>query len=124
MYFTKNLDLHIKYSYSKDKRENKDNLPSFLKAEIVIAIWKYEKLKENINKKYNDKGFFICKKVNNRYEKICFGIPFNFEYFVENIKKENIIFDSGMYEGNSRNYSQFRSYVNNFWNLLITEEYE
>ena len=35
----------------------------------------------------------------------------------------NIIFDSGMYQGNSRNYSQFRSSANNFWNILITEEY-
>jgi len=28
-----------------------------------------------------------------------------------------------MYQGNSRNYSQFRSSANNFWNILITEEY-
>ena len=48
---------------------------------------------------------------------------FDFNYFVDNIKNKNIIFDSGMYEGNSRNYSQFRSSANNFWNILITEEY-
>lgn len=67
--------------------------------------------------------FSYVKKINDIYEKICFGRPFDFNYFVENIKNFNIIFDSGMHEGNSRNYSQFRSNINNFWNKLITEEY-
>jgi len=57
------------------------------------------------------------------YTSICFGRPFDFDHFVENIKQKNIIFDSGMYEGNSRNYSQFRSHSAYFWNQLITEEY-
>jgi hypothetical protein len=39
------------------------------------------------------------------------------------IKNKLIIFDSGMYSGNNRNYSQFRSINNNFWKTLITEEY-
>ena len=56
------------------------------------------------------------------YDKICFGKPFNFNFFVENIKTDIVIFDSGMYQGNSRNYSQFRS-SNKFWNKLIVEEY-
>jgi len=37
------------------------------------------------------------------------------------MKNKKIIFDSGMYDGNSRNYSQFRGTC--FWNELITEEY-
>jgi len=36
-------------------------------------------------------------------------------------KNKKIIFDSGMYDGNSRNYSQFRG--SGFWNELIIEEY-
>ena len=56
------------------------------------------------------------------YDKICFGKPFNFNFFVENIKTDIVIFDSGMYQGNNRNYSQFRS-SNKFWNKLIVEEY-
>ena len=64
----------------------------------------------------NKKGFFICKKIGNTYEKICFGKTFNYEYFIECIKNKKIIFDSGMYDGNNRNYS-------NFWNELIIEEF-
>ena len=78
-------------------------------------------MKKLINNKFNKNGFFICKKINDRYEKICFGKPFDFEYFIESFKNKKIIFDSGMYEGNNRNYSQFRGSY--FWNDLIIEEY-
>ena len=37
--------------------------------------------------------------------------------------KKYIIFDSGMYDGNNRNYSMFRSSYNKFWrNLIIVED--
>jgi len=121
--FNDNLDLCAMYCYSKDEREYKNIFPSDIKnKEIIIAIWKEEKLREHINKKFNKKGFFICNKKDEVYDKICFGKPFNFNFFVENIKIDIVIFDSGMYQGNSRNYSQFRS-SNKFWNKLIVEEY-
>ena len=117
-----NNDIIIYYSYSIDTRIIKLDFPEFLKNDnIVIALWKAEKMKNHINNKFNKKGFFICKKIGNKYENICFGKPFNFEYFIKCIKNKSIIFDSGMYEGNSRNYSQFRG--SSFWNELITEEY-
>lgn len=80
-------------------------------------------MEQHINKKFNSNGFFICKKDGDIYNKICFGKAFNFSHFIENIKNKNIIFDSGMYCGNSRNYSQFRSSLANFWNKLIVEEF-
>lgn len=123
IYFNENLDLCIMYSYDRDKRNCKIDYPEFLKCDIIIAIWKRDKLEDHINKKFNRNGFFVCKKVDDTYQKICFGKPFNFNFFVDNIKNKKIIFDSGMYEGNTRNYSQFRSYSNNFWDMLITEEY-
>lgn len=123
MMFNNKLELCIFYSFEKDTRKEKYSYPSFIKNDIVIAIWTKSKLEQHINKKFNNNGFFICKKINNTYEKICFGKPFDFNYFVDNIKNKNIIFDSGMYEGNTRNYSHFRSSANNFWNILITEEY-
>ena len=118
----KNNDVIIYYSFSKDTRSEKINFPTFLQNDnIVIALWKTEKLKSHIDKKFNNKGFFMCKKIDNKYEKICFGKAFNFEYFIECIKNKKIIFDSGMYDGNNRNYSQFRGSY--FWNELIIEEY-
>jgi hypothetical protein len=136
-----NDDLCIYYSFEKDNREAisrrtscdfvqtekespKIELPSFLKEQnkILIAIWEKEKLQQHINKKFNVNGFFICKKISNTYEKICFGKPFDFEHFVTSLKNKSIIFDSGMYVGNSRNYSQFRSSGTKFWNSLIYEE--
>jgi hypothetical protein len=78
-------------------------------------------MKLHIENKFNVNGFFICKKVGDRYEKICFGKPFDYNYFIECIKNKKIIFDSGMYEGNTRNYSQFRA--THFWDELITEEF-
>lgn len=124
--FNDNNDLCAYYSFEKDHRETKDDLPHFLKAtsRIIIAIWCKEKLQCCVENKFNKKGFFICKKENGVYNKICFGKPFDFSCFVENVKNRNIIFDSGMYEGNTRNYSQFRSGANNFWKSLIVEEFE
>lgn len=117
-----NNDIIIVYSFSNDTRIIKEGFPTFLKNDnIVIALWKSEKMKPHIENKFNKKGFFICKKIGATYEKICFGSPFNFEYFIECIKNNKIIFDSGMYCGNSRNYSQFRGGPT-FWDELIIEE--
>ena len=49
---------------------------------------------------------------------IKFGNCFNYDLFVNNIKKNNIFFDSGMHQGNMRNYSQWRTYKE-FWLKLI-----
>lgn len=116
-------DIIIYYSFSKDTRNKKANFPLFLHNDnIVIALWNSDKLKQNIDNKFNKNGFFTCKKINNTYKKICFGKAFDFEYFIECLKSKKIIFDSGMYNGNRRNYSQFRG-MKNFWEELIIEEY-
>ena len=111
----------IIYSFSKDKRCDKENLPEFIKKDnLLIAIWLNEKIKNNINNKYNIKGFFICKKNKNKYNMILFGKPFDYDYFIKKFKEKKIVFDSGMYEGNNRNYSHFRG--SQFWQELIIEE--
>lgn len=116
-------DICIYYSYSKDQRKDVD-IPEFLKRDnVLIAIWLKDKLKNHVNKKFNNKGFFICKKTNSVYDKLCFGKPFDFEYFMKNFKNRTIFIDSGMADGNSRNYSNFRSTPKDFWSELIVEEY-
>ena len=115
-------DIVIQYSFDKDTRETKHSIPEIFRSNtIVIAFWKADILKRRIETKFNQKGFFICKKKEDVYDKICFGKPFNYDYFIESIKNKRIIFDSGMYEGNRRNYSQFRG--SSLWDELIVEEY-
>jgi hypothetical protein len=114
-------NLCVFYSYSQDER--KPDIQEFLqKDEVVIAYWSKDKLKKCVENKFNKKGFFICKKEDGKYSKICFGKPFTYDFFCENISSGGIFFDSGMYQGNNRNYSQFRSNFS-FWNKLVYEEY-
>ncbi len=121
-----NDDLCIMYSYNDDKRENKNEVipEKFRDNEIVIAIWLKKKIQSNINNKFNNKGFFILikDKKTKLYDKIGFGLPFNYNFFIQKFKENKIFFDSGMYIGNTRNYSLFRA-NNNFWHELITEEF-
>lgn len=124
MLFDENLNLQIIYSYSKDTRNIK--LPEFLqKDNIIITIWFKDKLKTLIENKFNQLGFFILDKdkKTKKYNKISFGKPFNYDYFVKYIKENIIYFDSGMYEGNRRLYSQFRSNYYGIWKDLIIQEY-
>jgi len=59
MKFNDNLDLCIYYSFEKDTRQDKYSYPIFIQKDIVIALWKKEKLEKNINKIFNNIGFFI-----------------------------------------------------------------
>jgi hypothetical protein len=123
---TNKNNIYIKYSYSKDKRENKNEIvPNFLQKEnLYIVYWSCDKMKKHINNKFNNNGFIIChKNEDNKYHKLSFGKRFDYIEFISYMKKRIIIFDSGMYEGNNRNYSQFRS-NKHFWLNLIIEEYE
>ena len=120
-----NNDIIIKYCYKYDKRKNKGILSTLRIEEdetLSISIWSKTWLQKKVEDKFNMKGFFICKKNGSIYNKICFGPPFNYSYFIEQFKNGKIILDSGMYQGNGRNYSQFRA-DNKFWNTLINEEY-
>ena len=46
----------------------------------------------------------------------------NFDNWLDLVRKGVVFFDSGMYEGNSRNYSQWRA-NNSYWESLIVREY-
>jgi len=130
MLVDKDNNISIYYSHSKDKiftddkfKECKKNFPEYLKKDnILIAYWGKDKMKKHIEDKFNKNGFFICKKINDTYEKICFGKKFDYECFISHFKTGDIFFDSGMYKGNNRNYSQFRA-TDHFWDKLIIEEF-
>lgn len=97
----------------------------FEKDKIAIAIWKESKMRKHIENKFNQKGFVIFNYDNKigRFTKLYFGKPLSYELFIDEFTSGNIFFDSGMYEGNNRNYSQFRASMN-FWKELIYAEFE
>ena len=127
------LNVLIKYYYSKDQRYNKAKImPKCLQTDdLILAKWYgYEKynisnksaLETKVHQKFNQEGWFKCSMENNIYNKIVFGEPVRFETWIEYLKTGDIYFDSGMYHGNYRKYSKWRS-NNDFWEKLITEEY-
>ena len=110
------------YSYSKDVRAKKSKIvPKRLReGEIIIAKWNSEgekSLKEKLERKFNQNGWFKCG-----YSEIIFGGPMNFKTFIKHVKTGKIFFDSGMYQGNARNYCQWRAY-NDFWDSLVTSRH-
>lgn len=118
-------DMFIIYSYSKDKRNN-DNVPEHIKELdfIVLAYWNIESIDNRISKKFNNLGTVIINKEGKegKYNSLYFCSKIDTELFMKKIKEQIIIFDSGMYSGNSRNYSQFRAGFN-FWQSIMIEEY-
>lgn len=114
------------YSYEHDKRKDK-NINFNSDQIICIAVWSKDKMEKHVNTKFNQKGFFICKKnKKDEYEKICFGSPISYDVFIDKIKSCDIFLDSGMYHDNkkpnTRLYSQWRA-SQKFWNNLLIEEF-
>lgn len=117
-------NIYAIYKHNQDKYI--DIKPPWVKHHeiLILAYWSKEKLNRLITNKFNQKGFFICKKNSNGiYNKICFGQKIDYQFWLECVKKNIIIFDSGMYQGNARNYSQWRA-SRKFWDSLIIEEFE
>lgn len=132
-----NKDIVVKYSYSKDQRQDKSKIvpPTLQLEDLEIARWygestppnsgaRVKSLKRKLEDKFNRNGWFTCKKDSNgAYCKICFGQPLNYDLWIDLVRKGVVFFDSGMHEGNPRPYSEWRA-NNGFWNSLIIEEYE
>lgn len=126
-------NISIFYDFSKDLRTNKsEKVPSKLQEDnLLLAKWYgYEKnnsskktaLETKVKKKFNHSGWFKCVMEKNLYTKIIFGAPMDFETWIKHVLTGDIYFDSGMYQGNKRPYSQWRS-DNVFWDKLVVEEF-
>lgn len=114
-------NIHAKYYYSQDKRRNKARIvPKALQIDdLTIARWDATELKKKVENKFNQKGWFKClRDSTGRYSSIVFGRPIDYNTWIGYVKKGDIYFDSGMYDGNKRPYSQWRA-NNAFWNKLI-----
>lgn len=114
-------NLFVIYNYLHDKREHKDNILHLNKEPHIIMRWNTETLKKSIENKFNKKGFFKCIKNNNTFNKICFGGPITYDFWIEQVKK-GVIYHDGYSKVSGRSRHVFRA-SNKFWDELITEEY-
>jgi hypothetical protein len=113
------------YYYSKDVRINKQSVvPSCMQKDgLVIARWDFESIKGKLERKFNQKGWFKCNKgKDGRYSSLIFGAPLTFEKWISLVEAGDVFFDSGMYEGNSRPYSQWRA-SNAIWELMVVSSH-
>lgn len=113
------------YSFKEDKRNNKKKIvpKQFQIDNLVLVRWDADKMKIKVERKFNNLGWFKCNKnTEGIYTSIVFGNPINFDTWIKGVKKGLIFFDSGMYQGNIRPYSQWRA-NNNYWESLITDTY-
>lgn len=115
----------IVYNYSNDPRAEKELLvpKDMQRDDIILARWDSENLREKLTNKFGVNGWFICRTDhNNYYSSIEFGEPMTFENWISLVERGIVFFDSGMYYGNNRNYSQWRA-NNQHWESLITRKY-
>ena len=120
-----NNNILATYSYEKDLRPDKKVIvpKDMQKNNLVLARWDSVFLRVRVERKFNKLGWFKCvRNADGVYTNIVFGKPINFDFWITEVKKGNIYFDSGMYQGNSRNYSQWRA-DNKYWDSLITDTY-
>jgi hypothetical protein len=117
-------NINVIYNYEYDKRDDKNERVSLYyknEKDHIIVTWSKLDLKTYINNKWNQRGFFICKTNSEGvYDRICFGGPITFEYWIEQVKQKNIIFDG--YSNITKWRGPFRA-SNIWWNQHITEEY-
>lgn len=117
----KDCNIVITYSYSKDTRANKSSLvpANCRKDSLIIARWDSKSLKAKVENKFNKMGWFKClKNKDGVYDSIVFGGPIDYNTWKKFVLSGDIFFDSGMYQGNPRPYSQWRA-GNSFWDKLI-----
>ena len=113
------------YSYSKDQRSNKKILipVDFQIDSLIVAKWSADVMNNRVERKFNDKGWFkIYKDTAGVYTSIGFGERITYKAWIKLVREGIIYFDSGMYEGNNRPYSQWRA-NNNYWESLIIETF-
>jgi hypothetical protein len=113
------------YNFSKDKRPDKESIvpTDFRRGNIALAVWEAARLRELVENKFNIRGWFKClKDESGTYVEIAFGSKISFQLFIDGVRSGAIYLDSGMYEGNSRPYQQWRA-DNSYWDSLIVERY-
>lgn len=116
--------IKIFYRYDDDQRENKNIIPEkFKSSQICIAFWEHSRLKEKVEAKFNQNGWFKCL-MNDQgiYTELIFGHPLTYNIWLDLLRKNLIFFDTAMYQGNVRPYSQWRC-NNDLFESMAYEKY-
>ena len=117
-------DILIRYSYSKDQRQNKRVPDNLQREDLILALWERDHIRKKVEDKFNCNGWYkIDKNRQGKYTSIGFGEPFNYRQWLDLVRSGEAYFDSGMHQGNPRPYANWRS-GNNVWDLLVTERYD
>lgn len=118
---TPERDIVVIYDFSSDEREDKYSIvpTQFQNGMIILARWFGENsptsnrqdkcLKYKLEDKFNDMGWFTCKKTAMELIKKFALVAQLILILGLSLLKKELSFDSGMYEGNPRPYSQWRS---------------
>lgn len=115
-----NGDIQALYSFDKDERQDKHLIvPEFFKkSDLQIALWKHETMKVRVERKFNQLGWFkLVKDREGRYVEIQYGLPINFDTFIEMVRTGDIFCDCGMHQGNARPYMTWRA-SHQIWDSL------
>ena len=118
-----NNNVLAKYSFSKDQRANKNTIvpKNFQKEDFVLAIWYGDKLKQKLERKFNQRGWFtLIQNDEGYYTEIAFGHPITFDKWISWVKKGDVFLDSGMHQINKRPYAIWRA-NNSFMEELLTQ---
>ena len=108
--------IHIFYRPNLDTRETQ--VPTELRKDLSLAIWDHESLRNKVERKFNQLGWFRCLKDDKgRYQSLMFGAPINYEKFLELFAAGLVFIDCGMHQGNARPYMTWRA-KNNVWDEL------
>lgn len=115
----------IIYNYSKDSRADKNTIVpiNMQKDNLILAKWNKESLKEKLETKFNQNGWFtFSTDKTGKYEKIHFGDPMNYDSWIKLFKNKKVFFDSAMVDdkNNTRLYSMWRA-TTGVWHSLIKE---
>ena len=91
---------------------------------LILAQWNKASLHKKVVDKFNQNGWFKCvRNESGIYHQIVFGDPLSFDNWIQLVQEGIVFFDSGMYLGNTRNYSQWRA-NNALWERLIVRRYD
>lgn len=126
LYVDSENNVYAIYKYSRDMRAAKANIvPARFQVDgLVLASWSAALLKQRVESKFNQSGWFKCEKNQDGvYVSIAFGDPIPFETWIDCVRTGDVYFDSGMYDGNDRAYSQWRA-NNSFWDKMVTSRYK